>query len=114
MARSLAAFKTEERLLGYDFWRLGYRANLGINTWQGNFDESYVFDATIGLEAFEGETLFITGTSDGRLGHAFQAQYQIPHFPGSDVLHLPDASHSELLRRPESLLRIRELFGGAP
>lgn len=110
---ALAAFKSEERLLGYDAWRLGYRANLGINTWQGNFDKTYTFDFTTGLGAFEGETLFITGMSEERLGHAFQTKYQIPHFPGSDVLHLPDASHSELLRRPESLLAIRELLGGA-
>ncbi|MEZ4302930.1 MAG: alpha/beta hydrolase, partial [Polyangiaceae bacterium] len=75
---ALAAFKEDERLLGYDFWRLGYRANIGINTWQGNFDRSFTFDFTTGLDAFEGEVLFITGAADGRLGHDFQAKYQIP------------------------------------
>ena len=37
-AIALAGMKSDEALLGYDFWRLGYRANLGINGWQGNFD----------------------------------------------------------------------------
>lgn len=111
---ALAGFKAEERLLGYDFWRLGYRANIAINTWQGNFDKTYSFDFVTGLEAFEGETLFITGARDGRLGHDFQVEHHVPHFPGSEVLHLPDATHSELLRRPESISRIRDFLRGAP
>ncbi len=116
---ALAAFKgtgggSGTRLLGYAAWRLGYRANIGINTWQGNFDQTYTFDFTTGLEAFTGEVLFITGEPDARLGHAFQVEHHIPHFPGSDVLHLPDATHSELLRRPESLARARALLDGAP
>lgn len=97
-----------EGLLGYDFWRLGYRVNVGINRWQGNFDASYSFDFTTGLEAFHHEVLFVTGTSDGRLGHEFQATHQAPRFPQSHIVHLPDATHSELLRRPESLSAIRE------
>jgi proline iminopeptidase len=111
---ALAGFKQQERLLGYDFWRLGYRVNIGINSWQGNFDKSYSFDFTTGLGAFGGETLFITGRPDARLGHDFQVKYHVPHFPGSEVLHLPDAEHSELLRRPESIERIRAFIGGAP
>lgn len=111
---ALAGFKDDERLLGYDFWRLGYRVNIGINTWQGNFDKSYSFDSTTGLDAFEGRALFITGLRDARLGHDFQMKYHVPHFPSSEVLHLPDAKHSELLRRPESIARIRDFLRGAP
>jgi proline iminopeptidase len=111
---ALAGFKTEESLLGYDFWRLGYRVNIAINTWQGNFSGAYSFDFTSGIEAFAGETLFVTGTADGRLGHDFQVAYHLPHFAGSELLHLPDATHGELLRRPESLSRIREFLAGAP
>ncbi|MBX3269838.1 MAG: alpha/beta hydrolase [Sandaracinaceae bacterium] len=100
---ALAGMKEDVELLGYDFWRLGYRANLGINRWQGNFDGSYSFDFTTGLDAFEGQVLFVTGTSEGRLGHAFQMSEHVPRFAGARVLHLPDATHSELLRLPESL-----------
>ncbi|MBX3250850.1 MAG: alpha/beta hydrolase [Myxococcales bacterium] len=100
---ALAGMKEDVELLGYDFWRLGYRANLGINRWQGNFDGSYSFDFTTGLDAFEGQVLFVTGTSEGRLGHEFQTSQQVPRFARARVLQLPDASHSELLRRPESL-----------
>lgn len=109
---ALAGFKEQERLLGYDFWRLGYRANLGINSWQGNFDRSYTFDFTTGLDAFEGEALFITGEAGGRLGHDFQTKYHLPYFPGAEVLHLASATHSELLRRPESVERIRAFLLG--
>lgn len=105
---ALAGFKTEEEgLLGYDFWRLGYRANVGINTWQGNFDGSYSFDFTSGLEDYEPEVLFIAGTSEDRLGYEFQATYHAPHFPNARFLHLPEASHSELLRLPEALAEVR-------
>lgn len=110
---ALAAFKTDQRLLGYEAWRLGYRANVGINTWQGNFDGTFTFDFTTGLDAFTGRTLFITGTPRGRLGDTFQRELHVPHFPESEVLHLADAEHSELLRRAESLARIRELLTGA-
>jgi len=90
------------------------RANIGINTWQGNFNGTNSFDFTTGLAAFQGQTLFITGTSEGRLGHDFQLTYQIPSFPTSQVLHLPNATHSELLRLPESLAHIRQFLEGAP
>lgn len=100
---ALAGMKEDVELLGYDFWRLGYRANLGINRWQGNFDGSYSFDFTTGLDAFEGDVLFVTGTSDGRLGHDFQVSQHVPRFRDARVVHLPDATHSELLRRPEPL-----------
>ncbi len=109
---ALAAFKTD-RLLGYAAWRLGYRANIGINTWQGNFDGTHTFDFTTGL-AFEGPTLFITGADDGRLGHAFQLEHHVPHFRGAEVLHLPDVEHSALLRHPQSSSRIRTFLDGAP
>ena len=111
---TVVATRKDERLLGYDFWRLGYRANLGINTWQGNFDKTYSFDFTTGLDAFVGEALFITGVKDGRLGHDFQTKYHVPYFPRAETLHLPDATHSELLRRPESVERIRSFLGSAP
>lgn len=110
---ALSGFKDDERLLGYDFWRLGYQANIGINTWQGNFDKSYPFDFTSGLRAFQGSTLFITGLAYARLGHDFQVTYQLPHFPRAEVLHLPDAKHSELLRRLESITRITTFLRGA-
>jgi proline iminopeptidase len=104
---ALAGLKDDVALLGYDFWRLGYRANLGINRWQGNFDGSYTFDFTTGLDAFEPEVLFVAGTSEGRLGYDFQAEWHAPHFPSVRFLHLPDATHSELLRLPESLDAVR-------
>ena len=110
---ALAGFRNDERLLGYDFWRLGYQANIGINTWQGNFDRSYSFNFTRGLHAFKGRALFITGLAGSRLGYDFQMKYHVPHFPSSEVLHLPDAKHSELLRRPESIKRIRDFLRGA-
>lgn len=109
---ALAGLRDGAGLLGYDFWRLGFRANLGINGWQGNFDGSYTFDFTTGIEAFDREVLFVTGASDGRLGHAFQTTYQVPHFQQARVFHLPDATHSELLRRAESLAAIRAYLEG--
>jgi proline iminopeptidase len=109
---ALAGLRHGEALLGYDFWRLGYRANLGINTWQGNFDRSYTFDFTTGLEQFAGAVLFVTGEADGRLGHDFQVELQVPHFQGAQILHLSDAKHGELLRRPETIARVREFLGG--
>jgi proline iminopeptidase len=94
--------KQDDSLLGYRFWRLGYRANLGINSWQGNFDRSHRFDATAGLE-FEPEVLFITGVADGRLGDAFQRKHHAPHFARTRFLHRPEVAHGDLLRDPESL-----------
>jgi proline iminopeptidase len=110
----LAGTTERDSLLGYDFWRLGFRANYQINAWQGNFDKSYTFDFTEGLEETASEVLFITGEADGRLGHDFQVEYQTPYFPNVEVVHLEDAQHVELLRRPESVLAIREFLGGAP
>jgi proline iminopeptidase len=104
----------DESLLGYRFWRLGYRANIQINTWQGNFDRSYTFDATAGIESFEPEVLFVTGASDGRLGDEFQREYHAPHFSRTRFIHLPDATHSELLRRPEAIDEIRRYLAEAP
>lgn len=109
---ALSGFKKEELLLGYDFWRLGYRANLGINRWQGNFDKSYSFDFVSGLEAFSGEVLFVTGESSGRLGHDFQVRYQVPHFDDPEIFHLENATHSELLREPAAIAKIRSFLGG--
>lgn len=109
---ALAGFRHGERLLGYDFWRLGYRANIGINTWQGNFDGSYSFDFTTGLDAFEGEVLFVTGEASARLGHDFQVEHHVPHFGHPEILHLPDASHGELLRRPETIERVAAFLRG--
>jgi proline iminopeptidase len=104
---ALAGMKEDVPLLGYDCWRLGYRANLGINGWQGNFDGSHSFDFTTGLDVYEPEVLFIAGTSEGRLGYDFQTEWHAPHFRHARFLHLPDATHSELLRLPESLDTIR-------
>lgn len=104
---ALASFKDDVELLGYDFWRLGYRANVGINDWQGNFGGPNEFDFTTGLDAFQQRVLFIAGTSDGRLGYEFQRTHQAPYFEESEFLHLPHATHSELLREPESLAAIR-------
>jgi len=109
----LAGTTKRDALLGYDFWRLGFRANYRINRWQGNFDKSYTFDFTQGLDETESEVLFITGKSDGRLGHDFQVEYQVPYFPHVEVFHMEDAEHVELLRRPESLAAIRDFLGGA-
>jgi proline iminopeptidase len=113
---ALAGLRTgarpDEPLLGYRFWRLGYRANVAINTWQGNFDGSYRFDATTGIEAFEPEVLFVTGARDGRLGDDMQRELHAPHFARARFLHLPDATHSELLRRPEVIAEIRTYLGG--
>jgi pimeloyl-ACP methyl ester carboxylesterase len=115
---ALAGLRTEteqdESLLGYRFWRLGYRANIEINTWQGNFDRSYTFDATAGIDAFEPEVLFVTGERDGRLGDDFQREYHAPHFTRTRFVHLPDATHGELLRRPESIDAIRRYLAEAP
>jgi proline iminopeptidase len=97
----------DEELLGYDFWRLGYRANVAINTWQGNFDGSHSFDATQGISQFSGPTLFLTGTSDGRLGHDFQMDHHVPHFNEVSVVQLPDTEHSDLLVQPEALTALR-------
>jgi proline iminopeptidase len=110
---ALAGFRHGEPLLGYDFWRLGYRANLGINTWQGNFDRSYSFDFTSGIEQFTGDVLFVTGEAGGRLGHDFQTELHLPHFPQADVLHLPDIAHGDLLRHPDTIARVRTFLGGA-
>lgn len=110
---ALAGLRDDE-LLGYRFWRLGYRANIGINTWQGNFDGSYRFDATDGIQAFEPEVLFVTGVADARLGDDLQRAYHAPHFARTRFAHLPDATHGELLRRPESLAAIREYLTEAP
>ncbi len=104
---ALAGLKKEDTFLGYDFWRLGLRANVGINRWQGNFDGSYAFDFTAGLDARTQEVLLIAGTSEGRLGHDFQATHHAPHFPSVRLVHFPDATHSELVRVPESLAEIR-------
>jgi proline iminopeptidase len=115
---ALSGLRTEpgadESLLGYRFWRLGYRANIQINTWQGNFDRSYTFDATAGIDAFAPEVLFVTGESDGRLGDDFQREFHAPHFARTRFLHLPDATHSELLRRQESIDEIRRYLAEAP
>jgi proline iminopeptidase len=111
---SLAGLRDDEPLLGYRFWRLGYRANLGINGWQGNFDGSYTFDATEGIEVFEPEVLFITGVADGRLGDTLQRTHHAPHFTRTRFVHLPDAVHGELLRRPESIAAIRTYLSEAP
>lgn len=111
---ALAGLRRGERLLGYDFWRLGYRANLRINTWQGNFDKSYSFDFTTGLSAFQGKVLFVTGIASARLGHDFQVEMHVPHFPEAEVLHLPDAQHGELLRRPETIARVAAFLAGQP
>jgi proline iminopeptidase len=104
-----------EPLLGYRFWRLGYRANVGINTWQGNFGGGgFRFDATAGIDAFQHEVLFVTGEADGRLGDELQRELHAPHFARTRFVHLPDATHSELLRRPEVIEEIRAYLGGAP
>lgn len=110
----LAGTTHRDTLLGYDFWRLGFRANTQINRWQGNFDKSYTFDFTIGLEDTASAVLFITGRSDGRLGHDFQLEYQVPYFPDVEVFQVRDAEHAELLRRPECLQKVREFLGGEP
>ncbi len=110
----LAGTSQRDPLLGYDFWRLGFRANYQINLWQGNFDKSYTFDFTAGLDATENAVLFITGKVEGRLGHDFQLEYHVPYFPNVDVFHLEDAEHAELLRRPESHEAIRSFLAGAP
>lgn len=104
---------TNRDFLGYDFWRLGFRANLSINRWQGNFDRSYTFDFTEGLDKLTNPVLFITGKDDGRLGHEFQVDHQVPHFSGAEVLQIPDAEHSELLRRAEAHMAIRRFLRGA-
>ncbi|WP_437643374.1 alpha/beta fold hydrolase [Sorangium sp. So ce362] len=108
----LAGTTERDSLLGYDFWRLGFRANYRINLWQGNFDESYSFDFTEGLE--DNPVLFITGKSDGRLGHDFQLDHHVPCFPNAEVFQIEDAEHSELLRRAEAHEAIREFLGGHP
>lgn len=111
---ALSELRSDAPLLGYRFWRLGHRANLGINGWQGNFDRSYRFDATAGLERFTPEVLFITGVADARLGDTFQRTHHAPHFARTRFLHLPDAVHGELLRRPESLDAISSYLREAP
>ncbi len=111
---ALSGLRTDEPLLGYRFWRLGYRANIGINRWQGNFDGSYRFDATDGIDRFQPEVLFVTGAASGRLGDTFQRRDHAPHFARSRFLHLPDATHGELLRRPESIDAIRSYLAEAP
>lgn len=111
---ALAGLRTDTPLLGYDFWRLGYRANVGINRWQGNFDRSYRFDATDGMDTFEPEVLFVTGLADGRLGDDLQRALHAPHFRRTRFVHLPDASHGELLRRAESIEAIRHYLAEAP
>lgn len=103
-----------DSLLGYQFWRLGYRANIGINRWQGNFDGSYSFDATDGIQVFEPEVLFVTGVAGDRLGDDLQRAHHAPHFSRTRFTHLPDATHAELLRRPESLDAIRAYLSEAP
>ncbi|PRQ08152.1 alpha/beta fold hydrolase [Enhygromyxa salina] len=111
---ALASFKPDERLLGYEFWRLGLRVNVGINEWQGNFGGPNTFDFTTGLADFDRKVLLIAGTSDGRLGYEFQRTHHAIHFPDVELLHLPDATHSELLRRPESLEAIRRYLAEPP
>jgi proline iminopeptidase len=111
---ALAGLREDAPLLGYDFWRLGYRANIGINRWQGNFDRSYRFDATDGMDAFEPEVLFVTGRADGRLGDDLQRTFHAPHFRSTRFVHLPDATHGELLRRTESIAAIRSYLAEAP
>jgi hypothetical protein len=111
---ALSGLRTDEPLLGYQFWRLGYRANIGINRWQGNFDGSYRFDATDGVENFEPEVLFVTGIASGRLGDDLQRTFHAPHFASARFVHLPDATHGELLRRPESIAAIRAYLAEAP
>lgn len=111
---ALSGLRDDEPLLGYRFWRLGYRANIGINRWQGNFDGSYRFDATRGIDAFEQEVLFVTGEADGRLGDELQRTHHAPHFARTRFAHLPDATHGELLRRAESIEAIRAYLAEAP
>ncbi len=110
----LAGTTHRDSLLGYEFWRLGFRANYQINHWQGNFDKSYVFDFTEGLGEIGAPVLFITGRADGRLGHDFQIEYHVPYFPNVEVLHLEDAEHAQLLRRPESHAAIAAFLAGGP
>lgn len=105
---ALAGFRDREvELLGYSFWRVGYRANLSINTWQGNFDGSHSFDVTEGISHFSGPTLFLTGTSEGRLGHDFQMEHHVPHFSEVSVVQLPNVEHSDLLVEPAGLNALR-------
>jgi proline iminopeptidase len=113
---ALAGFgDREDDLLGYPFWRLGYRANVSINDWQGNFDGSHTFDATDGLDAFDGRTLLISGEADGRLGRDFQMEYHAPHLPNLHTYHVADATHSELVMRDEVINITREFMsGGTP
>lgn len=77
------------------FWRNGYLANHGINTWQGNFGTP-TFDATIGLDAFAGPTLLLGGTASKRLGYDFQVRYHAPHFRDVTVTPIEGAGHYSL------------------
>lgn len=102
--------REDEGLLSYPFWRLGYRANVAINTWQGNFDGSRTFDATDGIDVYTGQTLFITGETDGRLGHRFQIEQHVPFFAAPEVVQVPGVGHADLLREASTLDAIREFL----
>ena len=39
-------------------------------------------------------------------------EHHVPHFRDPEILHLPDARHGELLRRPEAIERVAAFLRG--
>ncbi len=90
-------------------WRPGFLANKAINSWQGNFDQP-TFDATVGLDAFEGATLLVGGTKSDRLGFDFQEEFHAPHFENLTLVELEGAGHYSLRFNADTLIPIIRSF----
>jgi proline iminopeptidase len=100
----------ERSLLKYR--RFGFHANLAMNTWQGNFDQSYTFDLRGKFTGFSQPVLFLGGSHSQRLGYGFQQKHHVPLFTNGRIEKIEQAGHFMIETQPQAVLAaIRRFLG---
>lgn len=104
-------YGSPEEMKMLKFVRFGFLAGYTINTWQGNFDESFDFDFATGIkENYSGKTLILASDRSQRLGYDFQNQYHKPKFKNCEIIKIENAGHYFIELNPEIVLPIIDNF----
>ena len=104
-------YASPEEMKMLKFARFGFVAGYTINTWQGNFDQSYNFDFASGIkENYTGKTLILASDKSQRLGYEFQNQYHKPKFKACEIIKIENAGHYFIELNAETVLPVIDNF----